>query len=741
MPFYSNNYILNKIFTSSGLNTTQSFSTETILNSIFDEENSALKINAIWPELTETPSTPDAGYRKLYAKDDGFYQLDSTGTESAVGGGSGTSGIAVTVQTDNVNVTPTRTKLNFLSGLTASDNSSNGSTDIKIQVHHVVEDEVGVFDAAGNLIGSNILITDLGQGHTIENSGTPLTNRTNLNFYSGLVASDDATNDATNIKFQQTNVSADEIAIFDNAGNIIGSQLFTGDYERHYNGVDDKSKFTITYDETTRKITVVIAEGAIIWVNNKKYALEAGSIEMTAHADTTGIYYLYYYHGDTSLTVTTDRWDLLLDCPLAYVYYNATTSKGILFDERHGTNMSDMTHKYLHNTRGTQVRSGFAVSGYTLNTSGTDENTYAVDTGVIEDEDLETVISALADGGPYTLWYRTGADADSEWSWDLTPTVPHLADSGTIAYNELTGGNWQQTALTSNFNWVNYWLCAVPSLTENQNIIIIQGQTLHTSSFSASNESIITNLSWGNAMPFLEIAPLYKITHRRISGSTPNNSQISSVTKIMGTPLSISSNYSPTEHNTLSGRSDFDVHPTSALSNDSTISGLTLNNVLETLQYEIDNISPSVSVNSDDVTNLSLVSGLNVTGALNSLYTNRAYKTREVVAVTNGVASPLYLDSTYRDKIITNVGASADTYVVMESASAGNKYNFYVATSGLAMYIKASSGLGDYITVDGGTGSSGGYLVTSAQYSDFTLEAKDADRYVFRGYCPSYSLT
>lgn len=52
-------------------------------------------------ENSSTPTTPDGGYRKLYAKNDGWYDLDSNGTETQLGssgsGGGITSGCLVAV--------------------------------------------------------------------------------------------------------------------------------------------------------------------------------------------------------------------------------------------------------------------------------------------------------------------------------------------------------------------------------------------------------------------------------------------------------------------------------------------------------------------------------------------------------------------------------------------------------------------------------------------------------------------
>lgn len=47
-------------------------------------------------ENSTTPATPDSGYRKLYPKSDGWYDLDDAGVETALGGGGSTLPVADT---------------------------------------------------------------------------------------------------------------------------------------------------------------------------------------------------------------------------------------------------------------------------------------------------------------------------------------------------------------------------------------------------------------------------------------------------------------------------------------------------------------------------------------------------------------------------------------------------------------------------------------------------------------------
>lgn len=53
----------------------------------FDRDHHAFADDARWEEQASDPATPAAGERKVFAKSDGFYEIDDTGTVQPLGGG------------------------------------------------------------------------------------------------------------------------------------------------------------------------------------------------------------------------------------------------------------------------------------------------------------------------------------------------------------------------------------------------------------------------------------------------------------------------------------------------------------------------------------------------------------------------------------------------------------------------------------------------------------------------------
>jgi hypothetical protein len=298
-----------------------------------------------------------------------------------------------------------------------------------------------------------------------------------------------------------------------------------------------------------------------------RYNPTAATVETTAHADTTGVYWMYY-SGSTLTAGTTP--DFSAACPLAYVYFvsHVTTPRYVLFDERHPNTWPSTVWRHLHQTKGAQLISGGTIGNYTLD-SNTD-TPFSISETVIDDESYRHTLTALADGGPYTIWYRSGTDASNTWSWDLTPTVPYLDDGDDPYWNQLSGGSWTNVAASVANRWVNYWLCATNAYNDagdnyKHRFILIMGQALHTTASSAQAEDFLTGISWG-VLPFAELVPLYKISLRHVNDAGNKDAQIDFVTRIVGTNISALSTVSPTNHNSLSGRSDTGSHPATSIS-------------------------------------------------------------------------------------------------------------------------------------------------------------------------------
>jgi hypothetical protein len=329
---------------------------------------------------------------------------------------------------------------------------------------------------------------------------------------------------------------------------------------------------TLSYNSGTRKVTVTPTGATFnFWIDGVKITKTGAQETPTGHAASTGGHFLTYDATGTFAWSTT-AWSILdrTKTPVAFVYYYTGTSTGICFYECHTADRWLEGHANLHATQGTKKVSGFALSGYTLATGSDAGVTMAIASGVIADEDIQRTLTAVADGGPYSVFYRTGANGD--WTWDATPTFPFLSGVTYPSWNNINAGGagvWGMTELSGIAlgNYVNYYLCAVPSITAGVQMILIPGQASHASQASADAESL-SSLSLLPTFPFQEIAPLYKFTfHARSTYGGTHQAALTAVTEITSGGASVLIGSSPSIHNTLSGRSAADAHPASSITN------------------------------------------------------------------------------------------------------------------------------------------------------------------------------
>ncbi len=332
--------------------------------------------------------------------------------------------------------------------------------------------------------------------------------------------------------------------------------------QQKFNGLEPKSAFTLSYDAVGRTLTVTCSSDAVAWVGGKDFKCTTETT--TAHADVTGTYY-FYYNTSGILSISTTPWTLGSTAPLALVYYNATTKKGILYDERHPgfSGMPDATHANLHLTRGTQILSGFSISSYTLNASGYENLSYQVESGVLADEDLYTTLPTLNNNGPYRVFWRTGSSV--EWAWSDT-SVTGILDNGTnIYFNEFTGSVWQLSPITTNDTFVNYYVFAMPTISGYPGIVVIMGQSTYSSLSEAQAEDPSSSLA-GFTELTVEGVFVSRMTYKRISGAYPSNAVLTSVQSIRTNIINITSGFTPSDHQALSNRSSLNAHPAGSIS-------------------------------------------------------------------------------------------------------------------------------------------------------------------------------
>ena len=327
----------------------------------------------------------------------------------------------------------------------------------------------------------------------------------------------------------------------------------------------DKTQTTLSYTAATRTLTLTVGgSGASFYSGAQRFALAAAAAPTVVHANTTGIHYIYY-DGSTTLTASTTVWTINSSVvPVAAIYYNATLVSGVVLDERHGIQMDGATHSYLHDTRGTQVESGFAASNYTLSDAADASTTPDIATGIITDEDLETTVAALTAGASaYKVWYRSGAAG--EWTW-LAVDFPFTYGTY-IHYNQFTGGVWTRTELT-NARYVNMYCFALPAVTSGYGFAWVMGQAIHTTVANANAENV-NSLAYGT-FPFTEAAVLYKLTFLTATGNANlGKVQLMSLTRIVGTTVNIAQT-GINDHSGLSGLAGTNVHPALSVSTDIT---------------------------------------------------------------------------------------------------------------------------------------------------------------------------
>lgn len=304
-------------------------------------------------------------------------------------------------------------------------------------------------------------------------------------------------------------------------------------------GFPDITTSEILYNPTTRDITLqpkAPATSYDYFIKGVKYSSSATQVKN--HTTATGVYFLYYDENNV-LQFSSTMWDLLKDVPVSYVIYNLSLADGFHNEERHGANANPAHHLELHERLGTYIPSinDFVISGYTPSPGAPvdADNTFALSSGIIADEDLRPTLLALADGGPYTLFYRSGASG--EWLWNKVATLPFFVGASYVEYNQFTGAVWQLTETATN-NWINQWVFKIPSINGSFQTIIVTGQNVHTSLLSAKGENA-ESIQWGN-LPFQEIAPLYKITYRtQASYSSTGKCRIEEVERLKGSKASL----------------------------------------------------------------------------------------------------------------------------------------------------------------------------------------------------------
>jgi hypothetical protein len=381
----------------------------------------------------------------------------------------------------------------------------------------------------------------------------------------------------------------------DSHGNdILALQTINADTQEP-TGFINRTDSEISFDDVNRRLTISPAVTSYsVYIEGIKQEISTSkTIDIT---DVEGLHFIYLSPEGTLGEVVND-WDsevlLRENAYIAVVYWDATSSKHIYFgDERHGTVMDWATHEHFHTAWGAQYITGLGLSDITLGDGSLNSHLQcSVDSGLIRDEDLAHYI---VDDDPQNLYpavylplyYRYGAAGD--WRRiDSTGLLATPAGSGRAAYNQWTGSTWQLAEVTN----TKFLLTHIYATNDTENPIVgIIGQN-DCASITEARDCAHNEIGQVIDLLFEELVPIATViiqtsdsydndVHARIVPDEDYNPYVDwrTVQISPSTPLG--------DHNVLSGRSDPNAHPASAIGFNNTASGLTA----ETAQAAIDEV-------------------------------------------------------------------------------------------------------------------------------------------------------
>jgi len=339
-------------------------------------------------------------------------------------------------------------------------------------------------------------------------------------------------------------------------------------------GFSRPENVTVSYDSTTRQVTITQGGGIKVLFNGVEYTVASPWVS-SAHTAAANTYYLTYVLAGGPPTVPTLSWSTThweyYEGLVAYVNYEQPA--GVSFSQRecHGL-MPWQSHEVLHYQIGTFRDSGLTLTGgtYTIQPGAPADadNTPGVDQGVVQDEDLQTTIAAWIQG-TYTTMRLTGAGISA---YDNTAVIPYRSAASYMycnTYNPGTGTFSEDTA--SNGKYLNVYGIAIPTTadvaSQTYRILWIQPQIQYSSLAEAQGEDY-RELQYGDFLTLVTESTVFvRLTFRtNASYGTTGKCRIEDLTYITGNRSSLVSSGGVTaSHALLTDREEPLQHPEEAL--------------------------------------------------------------------------------------------------------------------------------------------------------------------------------
>ena len=257
-----------------------------------------------------------------------------------------------------------------------------------------------------------------------------------------------------------------------------------------YDTQSNRTGFELQYGDTsliwtdgtrTLAITAILSSGIYTyWVAGKQFTKSGDSIQIS---NVEGQHWIYY---DSTGTIqelvnpTVAQLEALFtngNATVSFIYWDAADAKALFVNqEQHGINMTPQVHSYLHITQHTKWLDGLAMTNVVADGSGGSNASaqFGVATGDIADEDLYFTLAGVTSTTGLPVAYLSGASPVLRIASQAGYSVLN-APGGLIYYNQLTGGSWTRTAISTG-NYVLYHIFATTSQINPIVSVMVQAQ-------------------------------------------------------------------------------------------------------------------------------------------------------------------------------------------------------------------------------------------------------------------------
>jgi hypothetical protein len=225
---------------------------------------------------------------------------------------------------------------------------------------------------------------------------------------------------------------------------------------RERTGFENRTESAMSFDNLTRLFTIAPVGGNFVFYQDDAKYLKSSADTITI-PNVSGLYLIYYDVGVLGFIQDPDAGQLdeaiRRKVLVAYIYYNQPAQEQVYFGEERHQFMPNTTHSNLHFTRGTQYLAGGALTDFTVDANGSLDihAQFQVNSSQLTDEDLFLQLGTVIKSTSIPVVYQIGAEASSTLYRKQPDGFPLVTTgTGRMAYNQLTGGNWQLTEVTNN---------------------------------------------------------------------------------------------------------------------------------------------------------------------------------------------------------------------------------------------------------------------------------------------------